>query len=93
MTAAADLRHLAIEAATCLICAGSGSCTEPDACRRAAGRYVDAANRLLDGGDLAVATVRFGEVTAFRVTDAGRIRVWLENGGTDLIDGSEISPW
>jgi hypothetical protein len=90
MTAVSDLRHLAIEAATCLICADSSSCSNPDDCRADAGRYVDKANELLGRDGVEVEAIRTGRVTAFAVTDTGRIRVWLADGSTDVIDGIEV---
>ncbi|MEU4558442.1 hypothetical protein AB0F72_08630 [Actinoplanes sp. NPDC023936] len=90
---AKDLRHLSIEATTNLICADSGSCSNPDDCRRFAADYVTKANELLHDHEVTVETVRLGKVTAFTVTDTGRIRVWTANGGTDLIYGDEVIPW
>lgn len=90
MSNASDLRHLTIEAATCLICADSGSCGSPTACRADAGRYIAKANDMLGSDGIKVETVRTGKVTAFTVTDTGQIRVWLPDGNTDLVDGIEV---
>ncbi len=90
MSAAADLRHLAIEAATCLICADSGSCSSPNDCRFDASHYIAQANEMLGADGVEVETVRTGKVTAFRVTETGKIRVWLPGGNTDVIDGIEV---
>lgn len=87
---ATELRDLTIEAATCLICAGNASCTDPESCHRDAAHYISLANRLLAGGPVEVETVALGKVSAFIVTDSGRIRVHLPDGGTSLVDGVEV---
>jgi hypothetical protein len=92
-TTASTLRDLANEAATNLICADGSSCSNPDDCRRFAARYVNDANALIGQAGIAVKTHRLGEVKAFAVTETGKIRVWLPNGDTDLIDSFEVSPW
>ncbi len=90
---ASELRNYAVEAESNLICADSSSCSDPADCHRFAARWVTDANDKLDGGTVEVQTVRLGKVQAFRVTEAGKIRVFVAGGGTDLVDGNEVIPW